>query len=394
MATAIREVELSLPLEDIAGIGGCQRCMLVFRWRGVVVGRAFIRVEGGVLSRAEVAHSAAQNLTPAATRVWLEDLLQFDERGVPAEPVPSAAVAICTRERPEDLMRTLAAVCALHHRPAEIIVVDNAPATAGTRDVVARFPAARYVVEPGQGLNRARNRALREATADVVAFTDDDAAPETAWLGALLLNFRDPRVTGVTGLTLPAELQTPAQELFEEHCSFVRGFARRVFDGRVDHPLGVSKIGAGANMAVRRAAAQSIGWFDERLDAGTPTRSGGDHEFFTRVLAAGHRIVYEPRAVSWHRHRRTLDELLDVVRGYGTGVYAMWTGRLLESRDLGVLRLAWRWFVWDHWPVLRSPRRLMTDGDPRDRLRRAEFKGCLAGPAAWVKSAWTRHSVA
>jgi GT2 family glycosyltransferase len=383
MATAIREIELSRPMGGVDDLGGFDRCMLVFRWRGVVVGRAFVPAGGGRVPSSAVLRCASGSLGTDAVKAWLEDYLQFDERGDPATVVPSATVAVCTRERPDDLRRTLAAIRALDPAPMDVLVVDNAPATGRTREVVDRFPRVRYVIEQRQGLNRARNRALDDALGDVVAFTDDDAAPEREWLGALLANFRDERVLCATGLTLPSELDTPAQELFEEHCSFVRGFTRRVFDGRVDHPLIVARVGAGANMAVRRAATHLVGWFDERLDAGTPAKSGGDHDFFTRVLSAGYRIAYDPAAVSWHRHRRSMAELIEVVQGYGTGVYAMWTGRLLGARDLGVLRLAWRWFAWDHLPLLRSPSRLFARSG-RDRLRRAELRGCLAGPGAWL----------
>jgi len=385
MPTAIRQVELSRDVPEILGVPGSERCMLVFRWRGVVVGRAFVALPEEGLSARAIADCAASHLKGDAAQAWLEDALGFDERGDPGAPTPTATVAICTRERPEDLARTLTAVCALEPAPHAVIVVDNAPATARTKAVVERFPQVRYVIEPVRGLNRARNRALREAATDVVAFTDDDATPEPKWLGSLLVNFRDSRVLCVTGLTLPIELETPAQELFEEHCSFVRGFSRRAFDGRVDNPLIVARAGAGANMAVRRTLPDTAGWFDERLDAGTPTMSGGDHEMFTRILSAGRRIIYDPRAVSWHRHRRTFEELEQVVRGYGTGVYAMWTGLVLERRDLSVFRLAWRWFRWDHLRLFRSPSRLVSD-DPRDRLRRAELAGCLAGPRAWFSS--------
>ena len=44
-----------------------------------------------------------------------------------------------------------------------------------------------------------------------MAFTDDDAVPESGWLAALAANFADPRVLCVTGLTLPLELETASQ---------------------------------------------------------------------------------------------------------------------------------------------------------------------------------------
>jgi glycosyltransferase involved in cell wall biosynthesis len=381
MPTAIRNVELSAPLDAIAGLERYDHCMLVFRWRGTVVGRTFVRTESAVLSVDAVEQHAREGLNADAVRAWVEETLAFDERLQPTVR-PTATVAVCTRERPDDLARALAAIRALQPPPDEVLVVDNAPSSPRTREVVERFSGVRYVVEPRRGLNCARNRALREATGDVVAFTDDDAVPEPEWLDALLTNFAEPRVQCVTGLTLPLELETPAQELFEAHCSFARGFARRVFNGRTDHPLLVSRVGAGASMAVRRSLPATAGWFDERLDAGTPTESGGDHEMFTRILSVGHRIVYEPRAVSWHRHRRTAEELVRVVRGYGTGVYAMWTGMLIEHGELGVFRLAWRWFRWDHWPLVRTPAKWRAQ-EGRDHLRKAELRGCLSGPLAW-----------
>jgi glycosyltransferase involved in cell wall biosynthesis len=386
MATAIRDLELTGSIGDLEDLTGYDRCMLVFRWRGSVAGRAFVEVADGRLSASDIRESASRHLDADAVKVWVEDVLQFDERRAPARTAPlTATVAICTRERPDDLARTLASVCALKPGPDEVLVVDNAPITSRTKAIAASFAKVRYVVESRRGLDSARNRALREATSDIVAFTDDDAAPEGEWLSALLANFGDPRVLCVTGLTLPAELETPAQELFEEHCSFARGFVRRVFNGRIDNPLIVARVGAGANMAVRRSLPDRVGGFDERLDAGTATMSGGDHEMFTRILSAGYRIVYEPKALSWHRHRRTFEELEQVVRGYGTGVYAMWTGLVVEKRDLGVLRLAWRWFKWDHLPLLLSPSRVRAKSG-RDLLRRLELRGCLAGPVAWFSA--------
>jgi glycosyltransferase involved in cell wall biosynthesis len=389
MSTAIRPVDLSSIPESIELPQTCDRAMLVFRWHGRIVGRAFVPVAGAAIGAAQVRTAAAQHLTVDALRAWAEDALAFDERRRDIA-TPTATVAICTRERPDDLRRTLQAVCRLQPAPLEVLVVDNAPSSRATHEVTAGFASVRYIVEPIRGLNTARNRALREARGDVIAFTDDDATPEPEWLGGLLMNFSDPRVLCVTGLTLPLELETPAQELFEEHCSFTRGFARRLFNGRLDNPLLVARIGAGANMAVRKTLPAAVGWFDERLDAGTPTRSGGDHQLFTRILSAGYRIVYDPHAVSWHRHRRTFDELRDVVRGYGTGVYAMWTGLLLEQHDFAVLRLAWRWFRYDHLPLLRAPQRLRAR-DGRDALRRAELLGCLSGPRAWLASRRVRR---
>ena len=377
--TAICQVELSGPLDAITVTPAATRLMLIFRWRGRVVGRTVVPATTGQMSAAQLREVIRRMPPAAALDAYVDDLIGHDVRRISDAQWPTVSVAICTRERPADLTRALRAVAALSPAPLEVLVVDNAPVTEATREIVASAPSVRYVREDRRGLDAARNRALREARGQLVAFTDDDAVPEPEWLAGLVPNFTDPCVVVTTGLTLPLVLETEGQELFEEHCTFVRGFSRRVFDGQQHNPFAVGVVGAGANMAVRKDVVMALGGFDERLDGGMPTRSGGDHDLFIRVLLEGYRIVYDPAAVSWHRHRRTKEELLETVHGYGVGVYAMWTGLFVERRELGVLRLAWQWFRQGQLKNLLQRR------DPMLRtLTWGELKGCLQGPFAWA----------
>jgi hypothetical protein len=107
---------------------------------------------------------------------------------------------------------------------------------------------------------------------------------------------------------------------------------------------------------------------------------------FSRVLAAGLRIVYEPAALCWHRHRRTWPELCDTLYGYGVGVYAFWTRRLLHEREIRVFRLAGEWLFSHQLPALARSLLRRPDATPADLLL-AELRGCAAGPAAYVRSA-------
>jgi hypothetical protein len=187
----------------------------------------------------------------------------------------------------------------------------------------------------------------------------------------------------VTGLTLPLELETEAQEWFEKTNTMARGFVRRSYDGTAHNVLLVARIGAGANQAFRRDLLELVSPFDEALDAGTPTHSGGDHDMYTRILAAGYTIVYEPEALSWHRHRRSWRELLRAVYGYGVGVYAYWTGQLLR-REVMVPRVALGWFRVQLAGLIRSLLR-RPGATPLDVVF-AELLGCVVGPFAYARS--------
>jgi len=240
------------------------------------------------------------------------------------------------------------------------------------------------VSEDRLGLNAARNRALQEAKHDLIAFADDDTIPDPEWLCALLRNFDDPPVGCVTGLTMPLELETEAQGWFEQLSPFGRGFQRRVFDKNRIHPMAAGRVGAGANMALRRSIFKQIGPFDEMLDGGTPTCSGGDTEMFSRILKAGYQIVYDPSALSWHHHREDWADLRRTIYGYGVGVYAFWTRGILMEREVGVVKLAWQWFGYQFRGLLRSL--LRRPGSAPVDLLWAELRGCAAGPGAYLRS--------
>ncbi len=227
----------------------------------------------------------------------------------------------------------------------EILVIDNCPSSDDTRILVESYGCIRYVCEKQPGLNKARNRALKEALNEIVAFTDDDAVPDVHWLRALLQNFNNPLVACVTGMTMPLELETEAQEAFERYSPFARGFNRIIYSGDTHNHLVTGKIGAGANMALCRSVQKNVGLFDEALDAGTATQSGGDHEYFSRILSMGFQIIYEPAALSWHRHRRTWKETRKAIKGYGVGVYAFWTRAVVVEKELSVLKFPYSWFI-------------------------------------------------
>ncbi|HET7584839.1 MAG TPA: glycosyltransferase [Gemmatimonadaceae bacterium] len=303
----------------------------------------------------------------------------------------SLSVIICTHERADDLARCLDALARQTVPPLEIVVVDNAPRTGETRAVVERAAssqsAVRYVVEPRAGLNRARNAGVAATAGALVAFTDDDAVPAPDWGAVLQERLRDPALAGVAGPMLPLELETEAQQMFERYLGGPAGRREqeraRAFGGDFA-PAWAGKVGAGANMAFRRAALERVGAFDEAFDAGTLTRSGGDTEMFGRLLTAGFTLAYEPRARVWHRHRRTMAELRSQLFGYGVGVFAYWTLRVVEYDEREALRSALA--------TLRAhvARRLVRalqghDGDVPPELVLAELAGCFYGPVAYFR---------
>jgi glycosyltransferase involved in cell wall biosynthesis len=118
------------------------------------------------------------------------------------------SVVIPTPGPPPSLMRCLEALAAQRFDPGhfEVIVADGRPTEAARRRVGAIAAKTkmrvRYVaVHGGSDRAIAREAGWRAARGEIVAFTDDDCAPEPGWLAAGLAAFV-PGVHGVDGPVL------------------------------------------------------------------------------------------------------------------------------------------------------------------------------------------------
>jgi GT2 family glycosyltransferase len=311
--------------------------------------------------------------------------------------VPSLTAALCTRGRPRQLARALTSLADQTRPPDEILVIDNAPASDETRDQVASlFPKVRYLREPVPGLDFARNRALREAGSDLVAFLDDDAVAGRDWCRALEETFgQGGRVGAATGRIEALDRDTEGGRAFEDNGGFSRGMreirlprdAGRTLHGRAAPAIAWAvSMGSGASLAVRRSAALAVGGFDEALDMGPLLPGGGDHDMLWRLLGAGYEVVYRPEAVVWHEHRAEAAAAYEQIVGHQRALVAFLTKHALGSGGDGRLPvlafLAWRLVK----PGVRLARRA-AGRDPLPaavllRMWRSCWSGLAAYPAA------------
>jgi glycosyltransferase involved in cell wall biosynthesis len=301
---------------------------------------------------------------------------------------PILTVAVCTRDGVSRLPECLASIELLDYPESrlDVVVVDNVPRDSSAKDLLStRYPRVRYVVEPRPGLDWARNRAILAARGDVIAFTDDDVSVDAGWARAIGSLFAaDPQVEVITGLVVPDEIDSEAQALFEAYGGFGRGVERRYFRGARDESIGqdlggAGMFGTGANMAFRRTLFDRIGCFDPALDVGTCTNGGGDLEIFFRALKHEATLVYEPKAVVRHRHRRTYSELRTQIRNNGIGFYSYLVRSIRHyPNERAALRMFGLWWFCS-WSLRRLARSVVHPGEfPRDLIL-AELWGSLRG---------------
>jgi GT2 family glycosyltransferase/SAM-dependent methyltransferase len=321
-------VDLAEGVPDVRAGGDPRDVRVILWWRDRPLGQIDVSASG-LPPRAladRIAHAIAgplaDRLGPAAGSAPARELQLLDRLdGLPRPQAARVSLAICTRDRPQELERCLTSIAAAEDQPQEVVVIDNGR-DAATRRVVEAFPSVRYVSESRPGLSVARNTAVSVTSAPIVVFVDDDAVVHPHWLAWLTAPFTDSSVMAVTGLVLPTELDTEAQFVFESLLGGLgNGFRPRRYDpaflkGATAPP--VWTIGAGCNMAIRRAALELAGGFDERLGAGASGCSE-DSELWYRFLGEGWSCVYEPWSLVFHQHRRDAAALRRQARAYWRG---------------------------------------------------------------------------
>lgn len=309
------------------------------------------------------------------------------------EDAPSISVVLCTRDRPDRLRACLSHLDRQEYPRFEVVVVDNAPTSDAVRGLIKARQggvACRYVCEPRAGLSWARNAGTAAASGTIIAFLDDDEEPDSYWLAGLARGFAHGDHIGcVSGMILPASLDSPVQEWFEASGghSKGRGFAPAVFSphGPQSPLYPLPPFGAGGNMAFRREALLRIGGFDVALGAGTPACGGEDTLALTLVLLAGYSIAYEPAAFVRHNHYAHPDGLGRQLYGYGVGLTAYYLA-LLRHRPgvfpalLGLIPRAVGY--------MRKP---AGTGRPAGsslppELQNIKRRGMVTGPVAYLRS--------
>jgi GT2 family glycosyltransferase len=181
-------------------------------------------------------------------------------------------------------------------------VSDNRPGSGGSGAAHGvRVIAATGVAAPGF----ARNRAAAVAHGDWLVLIDADTRPAPD----LVQRYFDPLPAEETAVLAGSIADIPGSS-----SSAARYAARRAqMDQRVTLDRSGTPYAQTANAAVRRAAFEEVGGFDEEA------RSGEDADLCFRLARAGWALEERPAAIVEHPTRATLGGLLGQVAHHGSG---------------------------------------------------------------------------
>ncbi|MDD5068728.1 MAG: glycosyltransferase family A protein, partial [Candidatus Pacebacteria bacterium] len=214
-------------------------------------------------------------------------------------------VILPTYNRRASLERCLAGLQAQTHKDFEVIVVDD-----GSRDNTENFIRSQksdlrlhYIRQENKGPAMARNVGIKNATADYVAFIDDDCIPEKDWLEELVKALSlNPESAGVGGFVVRQN-----NDLISRYIDHSGTISHRTFGETVI-------ILITCNAIFKRSILEKEGGFNDAL------RHAEDAEMSLRLVRKGYRFALAPLAIVKHDHPRTLRAIYKMYVCYGNGI--------------------------------------------------------------------------
>ncbi|MGH3665155.1 MAG: glycosyltransferase family 2 protein [Egibacteraceae bacterium] len=204
-----------------------------------------------------------------------------------ADITPTVSVLVAAHNEADNIGAKLENLVGLQYpgEQLEIVVASDGSDDDTDRIVAAyRCPAVRLLALPRVGKAQALNAAVAASAGEILVFTDANSAFAADALRWLVRPFADPGVGGVAG----------DQRYLEDGGGPRSGEGeRRYWDfdrmlKRAQSAAGSAVSATGAIYAVRRALFQQV-----------PEGVTDDFATSTAVVAAGYRLVFEPRAIAY-----------------------------------------------------------------------------------------------
>ena len=224
----------------------------------------------------------------------------------------------------------------------EIIIYTDKP------DKKHKWPKTRIIPTYNSRPTVKRNRALKDAKGELIAFLDDDAYPKPDWIRKIIHCFDDKKVAAAGGPAITPDddgvLQKVSGAIFE---SFVGGGMAR------NRYLSIGKKSLiddwpTVNLVIRKDVFKDIGGFQGDYWPGEDTKLCLD------VIDAGYKIMYDPEGVVYHHRRSDLYKHLKQIgnyalhRGHFAKIYPKTSRKLFYFAptffDLYLISLVVSWF--------------------------------------------------
>lgn len=189
----------------------------------------------------------------------------------------------------------------------DIIFVDN-NSSDRTKEIINQYPVRLFEENEIQSSYAARNKGIRNAKNEIIAFTDSDCIVTPQWIkeGIRTLFLKSADIVGGRIEFVYSERKTAA-ELYDS-----------ITNLQTESLIQKMHAATTANLFVKSNLFEKVGLFSDSV------KSGGDIQWTSRATRAGFVLVHAPDAIVNHPTRR-LKELLKKDFRVGSGLLGVYT---------------------------------------------------------------------
>ena len=214
---------------------------------------------------------------------------------------PRVSVIVPVYNEEVIIRRTIKALLKSDYPLTEILIIDDG-STDQTASIIKKYfsrnSKVKLLQKENGGKASALNLGFQNALGDIIITIDADTIFKSTTISDLVKNFSDSRVAAVTGNCKIGNIHN--QLLMWQHIEYVTA---QNLDKRAFEELGCITVVSGSNSAWRKSVVEQLGFYHNDTLA-------EDTELTIRILNAGHKIVYDERAISYEESPETIKEFV------------------------------------------------------------------------------------
>ncbi|MFN3301365.1 MAG: glycosyltransferase [Sediminibacterium sp.] len=177
----------------------------------------------------------------------------------------------------------------------EILIVDNG-STDNTCSVIKKYPVKLLIEDKKQSSYAARNKGIKNAVGEIIAFTDSDCIPAPNWIEKGVKNLLQKPNCGLVAGRINIFFRKPNKPNAVELYDSITNFKQK-------EDLEIRRFGSTANVFTFKSVFDKVGLFNDSL------KSGGDNEWGRRVFSYGYSQIYADDVSVAHPARDSFSQL-------------------------------------------------------------------------------------
>jgi len=227
---------------------------------------------------------------------------------------PKISVIVCERNSEKFIEECINSVMNQSYHDFKLIVVDDF-STDKTKEKIKKIKEKYSIklieLKRHSGISKARNAGIKNASGEIIAFIDADAAAEKNWLEEILNGFTDEKTVSVGGPNLVPKNAGKNEKIFDELLGLISG----VGSGYAKNQEKITEVkhNPSCNSAYRKKILDKMNGFNESLS------SNEDPELDFRLAKKGYKIKFNPKAVVWHHRKDSSGKIFSQAFWFGLG---------------------------------------------------------------------------